>query len=46
VHRELNLITVQQDVTVFNLLYFCRQLYMFRVSTHMNQFQLNDESGW
>ena len=25
------LITVQQDVTVFSLLHFCRQLYMFRV---------------
>ena len=30
-HRESNLITVQQDATVFGLLYFCRQLYMFRV---------------
>ena len=30
VHRESNLITVQQDASVFSLLYFCRQLYMFR----------------
>jgi len=27
------LITVQQDATVFSLLHFCRQLYMFRVLT-------------
>jgi len=33
VHRESNLITVQQDAIVFILLYFCRQLYMFRVLT-------------
>jgi len=33
VHRESNLITVQQDATAFSLLYFCRQLYMFRVLT-------------
>ena len=33
VHRESNLLTVQQDATVFSLLYFCRQLYMFRVLT-------------
>jgi len=33
VHRESNLITVQKDATVFSLLYFCRQLYMFRVLT-------------
>jgi hypothetical protein len=33
VHRESNLITVQQDATVFSLLHFCRQLYMFRVLT-------------
>ena len=32
-HRESNLITVQKDVTVFRLLYFCRQLYTFRVLT-------------
>ena len=31
VHRESNLVTVQQDANVFSLLYFCRQLYMFRV---------------
>jgi len=28
-----NLITVQQDATVFSLLHFCMQLYMFRVLT-------------
>ena len=33
VHRESNLITVQQDATVFSLLHFCMQLYMFRVLT-------------
>ena len=27
------LIIVQQDATVFSLLYLCRQLYMFRVLT-------------
>ena len=30
---DLNLIIVQQDATAFILLYFCRQLYMFRVLT-------------
>ena len=33
VHREPNLIIVQQDATVFSLLHFCRQLYMFRALT-------------
>jgi len=33
VRHELNIITVQQDATVFSLLHFCRQLYMFRVLT-------------
>ena len=33
VHCESNLINVQQDATVFSLLYFCRQLYMFWVFT-------------
>jgi len=28
-----NLIIVQQDATVFSLLYFCRQLYVFWVLT-------------
>jgi len=32
-HRESNLIIVQQDATVFSLLYFCMQLYMSRVLT-------------
>ena len=33
VRRESNLTIVQQDATVFSLLHFCRQLYMFRVLT-------------
>ena len=33
VHHESNLAIVQQDATVFSLLHFCRQLYMFRVLT-------------
>jgi len=33
VHRESSWITVQEDATVFSLLYFCRHLYMFRVLT-------------
>jgi len=33
VDRESNLVIVQQDATVIILLYFCRQLYMFRVLT-------------
>ena len=32
-HREKNLITVQKDATVFSLLYFCMQLYTFRLLT-------------
>jgi len=36
----LNVIIVQQDATVISLLYFCRQLYMFRL------LELNNESGW
>jgi len=31
--RESNLIIFQQDATVFSLLHFCRQLYMFRLLT-------------
>jgi len=31
--KKTNLIIVQQDATVFSLLYFCRQLYMFGVLT-------------
>jgi len=34
-HRESNLIIVLQDATAFSLLYFCRQLYMFWVLTHI-----------
>jgi len=30
---QSNLITVQQDASVFSLLYFCRQLYRFQVLT-------------
>jgi len=33
VYRESNLITVQQDATVFSFLYFCRQFCMSRVLT-------------
>jgi len=33
VHRESNLIIVQQDATVFSLLHSCRKLYMFRALT-------------
>jgi hypothetical protein len=33
VHRESVLITVQQDATMYSLLYFCKLLYMFRVVT-------------
>jgi hypothetical protein len=33
VHRESNLIIVQKDATLFSLLYFCTQLYIFRVLT-------------
>jgi len=40
VHRESNLIVSQQDATVFSLLHFCTQLYMFnafsdRISTKL-----------
>ena len=31
--NEDNLTTVHQDATVFSLLHFCRQLYMFRMLT-------------
>jgi len=33
VHREGYLNIVQNNATVFRFLYFCRQLYMFRVLT-------------
>ena len=33
VYLESNLLTAQQDTTVFSLLHFCRQLYMFRLLT-------------
>jgi len=33
VHHGSNWITVEQDATVYSLLYFCRQLYMFRALT-------------
>ena len=35
VHRESNLKTVQQDRTYTISLHFCRQLYMFRLLTHI-----------
>ena len=41
VHRGSNLIIVQQDATVFSLLYFCRQLYMFRVLTSISRSSYN-----
>jgi len=37
VHRESNLIISQKDATVFSLLHFCMQLYMFRVLTPINR---------
>ena len=33
VHRESMSITVQQDATIYSLLYLCKLLYMFRVVT-------------
>jgi len=33
VHRESMSITVQQDATMYSLLYFCKLFYMFRVGT-------------
>ena len=33
VHRESISVTVQQDATMYSLLYFCKLLYMFRVVT-------------
>ena len=33
VHRESMSIIVQQDATMYSLLYFCKLLYMFRVVT-------------
>ena len=35
VHRDSNWTTVQQNATVFSLSHICRQLYMFRVLTHV-----------
>jgi len=42
-----NLIIVQQDTAVFSLLYFCRQLYMFRVLTTniRSSYNCNSASG-
>ena len=36
VNRESDLINIQQDATVFSLLHFCRQLYIFRVLSPNN----------
>jgi len=36
VHRETMSIIVQQDATIYSLLYFCKLLYMFRVVTPLN----------
>jgi len=33
VRRESMSIIVQQDATIYSLLYFCKLLYMFRVVT-------------
>jgi len=33
VHRESMSIIVQQDATIYTLLYFCKLPYMFRVAT-------------
>ena len=30
-HRESMSVIVQQDVTIYSVLYFCRLLYMFQV---------------
>jgi len=38
-----NLITVQQDATVFSVLYFCRQLYIFWVLTPIIRRELPTE---
>jgi hypothetical protein len=38
-----NLIIVQQYTTVFSLLHFCRQLYMFRVLTPIIRRELPTE---
>ena len=46
VNCESNLIIVQQDATVFSLLYFCRQLYMFRVLTHIIKSSYICTSSW
>jgi len=35
VNRKSNLIIIGKDATVFSLLYFCRQLYMFRMVTRL-----------
>jgi len=35
VHHKSNRIIVQQDAAVFGLLHFCKQLYMFRLLTHI-----------
>jgi hypothetical protein len=36
VHRESTRITVQQNASIYSLLYFCTLLYMFRVVTLPN----------
>ena len=42
-HHESNLIIVQQDATVFSLLYSYRQLYMFRVLTLLTTVRAPDD---
>ena len=46
VHRESNLMIFQQDVTVFSLLYFCRQLYIFRLLTTIVRSSYNCNYGF
>jgi len=43
VHRELNLIIFQKDATYSVGTDSC---VSYDSTTHMNQFQLNNESGW
>jgi len=39
-------IIVQQDATIYSLLYFCKLLYMFRlVTTPTHEFQILHHSG-
>ena len=46
VHREANWISVQKDETVFSVLHFCRQLYMFQVLTAIRSWCSCNYSFW